>query len=465
MEALNTDIKNKRDLETCINDQTSEDETKRVKHGRGGNAKPLWLPTVWQKEYSQRELLLNGQPSEIHKSILAEASQDGFIFDQVSEKLTQHEKQVIVSEISNPQSLSDSNNGVTSQTSNPQVLIQYASDETEYLKSKEHEEVLLKPDLNRFILFPVKYKEIFHFYELAQNTVWKTAEVDLDQDLKDWEKIDPSLKEYIINVLAFFNTADGIVNENLVVNFLREVQIAEARQVYSWQMAIEAVHTETYGTIITTLIRDETQLKRIMTAHQSIAPVKLKADWAMKYLGGITTREDGSMVDFKASFAERLVAFACVEGLFFTSAFVSIFFLKLKNLMPGLTFSNELISRDENLHFQFAVLLFSMLEYKCSAEVILKIVQDAVRIEKEFVNYSLPKPILGFNAKLLCQWVEFMGDHVLTSFGCESHYNTANPFPWMDTISLTGKTNFFEKRVSDYQKSSTVSKYSASAKF
>lgn len=356
-----------------------------------------------------------------------------------------------LSESSNPLSLNESSSEIQG------AKEEYASEESEFLKSKEMEEPLLCPDPGRFVLFPIKYPNIFAFYKIAQQLFWTTEEVDTETDLQHWNDpkiMTPALKSFILNVLAFFSASDGIVNENLCLNFAKEVQIAEARQAYYAQMYIEAVHAETYGTLLQTFVTDEEEKKRLSFGHQTIPAVKRKTEWALKW-----------MDSKKASFAERLVAFGCVEGLFFTGSFCSIFYLKSKGLMPGLTFSNELISRDEKLHCEYAAELFAMLIRKCSPAIILRIVKEAVEIEQDFNRYSLQKPILGLNSTLMCKWVQFMGDHVLKMFGCEAYFHTPNPFNWMDLITLRGKTNFFEKRVSDYQKSSVTEKYSSNTKF
>lgn len=301
---------------------------------------------------------------------------------------------------------------------------------------------LLKPNPRRFVIFPIKYHEIWELYKKAFASIWTTSEVDLSTDLTDWQNLTDTEKWFITHVLAFFAASDGIVNENLAQRFMNEVQIPEARMFYGFQIAIESVHNETYSLLIDTLIKDENEKDKLFNAVETIPCVKKKADWALKWLSS------------SRRFAERLVAFAAVEGIFFSGSFCSIFWLKKRGLMPGLAFSNELISRDEGLHVDFACLLYSMLQNqnKLSQDVIYEIIGDAVKYEKEFILEALPVSLIGMNAELMSQYIEFVADRLIYALGYEKLYRTKNPFDWMELISLQGKTNFFERRVSEYQK-------------
>lgn len=300
-------------------------------------------------------------------------------------------------------------------------------------------ELLLDPKEERFVLFPIKYQDIWRMYKQAESSFWTVEEVDLLADLHDWNRLNPNEKHFISHILAFFAASDGIVNLNLVERFSNEVKVLEARFFYGFQIAIENIHSEMYSLLIDTYISDSNEKDFLFNAIKNIPAVKLKADWAMKWIE-----------DSNSSFATRLVAFACVEGIFFSGAFASIFWLKKKGLMPGLTFSNELISRDEGLHCDFACLLTTYLTNKCDR--ILEVVKEAVEIEKEFLSVSLPVKLIGMNCKLMCDYIEFVADRLLQNLGEEKFYNTANPFDFMENISLLGKTNFFDKRVSQYQK-------------
>ena len=305
------------------------------------------------------------------------------------------------------------------------------------------EEQILKENKDRFVMFPLKYHDIWELYKTAEHSFWTAEEIDLAQDLTDWdEKLNDDEKHYIKNVLAFFAASDGIVNENLAENFLKEVQYPEAKSFYGFQIAMENVHSETYSLLIDTYIKDEVEKDRLFNAIDTVPSVKKKADWALKWIES-------------DSFAERLVAFAAVEGIFFSGSFCSIFWLKKRGLMPGLAFSNELISRDEGLHCQFACLLHNKhITNKVSAERITEIIIEAVEIEKEFVTESLPVSLIGMNAKMMQQYIEFVADFWLSELGCKKVYNSENPFDFMDMLSLQNKSNFFEKRVSEYQKAS-----------
>lgn len=309
----------------------------------------------------------------------------------------------------------------------------------------KEEEILLKENKNRFVLFPIEYKEIWNMYKKAEASFWTVEEVDLSEDINDWnKKLDKNEKHFISHVLAFFAASDGIVNENLAVQFMKEVQIAEVRCFYGFQIAIENIHSEMYSILIDTYIKDKVQKTHLFNAIETIPAVTKKANWAMNW------------INEKMPFSNRLVAFAAVEGIFFSGSFCSIFWLKKRGLMPGLSFSNELISRDEGLHCDFACLLYKMLKNKPNKEIPLKIITQAVTIEKEFVSEALPVNLIGMNSELLCQYIEFIADRLLISLGYDKHYNAKNPFPWMNLISLQGKTNFFEKRVSEYQKSGVM---------
>lgn len=308
----------------------------------------------------------------------------------------------------------------------------------------EINEPILAESKGRFVLFPIEYDEIWKMYKKAEASFWTTEEIDLNPDLKDWEKLNNDERHFISHVLAFFAASDGIVNENLVLNFMKEVQIPEARCFYGFQIAIENIHAETYSLLIDTYIKDPVEKNKMFNAIDTIPCVKKKADWAMRW------------IDNAPSFAHRLVAFAAVEGIFFSGSFCSIFWLKKRGLMPGLSFSNELISRDEGLHCDFACLLFTMLNEKPSDEEVRDIIIEAVDFEKEFVADALPVSLIGMNADLMQQYIEFVADRLLISLGQDKYFNTTNPFPWMELISLQGKTNFFEKRVGDYQKAGVM---------
>lgn len=306
-------------------------------------------------------------------------------------------------------------------------------------------EPILTENKNRFVLFPIKHKNVWEMYKKAEASFWTAEEIDLSQDQSDWEKLSKNEKHFISHVLAFFAASDGIVNENLAMRFSNEVQIPEARCFYGFQIAIENIHSETYSLLIDTYIKDPKEKTRLFNAFETVPCVKRKADWALKW------------IQSSESFAERLIAFAAVEGIFFSGSFCSIFWLKKRGLMPGLTFSNELISRDEGLHCDFACLLYSMLENKLSKERVYEIIADAVAIEKEFITDALPVNLIGMNSKLMAQYIEFVADRLLVSLGQPKMFNVLNPFDWMEMISLQGKTNFFEKRVGEYQKSGVMS--------
>lgn len=305
-------------------------------------------------------------------------------------------------------------------------------------------EPILKENKDRFVLFPIKHSDIWEMYKKAEASFWTAEEIDLSSDLQDWKnKLTEDEKHFIKNVLAFFAASDGIVNENLAINFMNEVQYPEARCFYGFQIMMENIHSETYSLLIDTYIKDPVEKDSLFHALETLPCVTKKGEWALRWIG-------------KGSFAERLIAFAAVEGIFFSGSFCSIFWLKKRGLMPGLTFSNELISRDEGLHCDFACLLYASLENKLSVSRVTEIIKDAVEIEKEFVTDSLPVRLIGMNADMMRQYIEFVADRLLQALGCQKVYNAINPFDFMELISLQGKTNFFEKRVAEYQKSGVL---------
>lgn len=315
-------------------------------------------------------------------------------------------------------------------------------------------EPLLKENKDRFVVFPIQHNDIWQFYKKHEASFWTAEEIDLHADLADWnDKLNDDERYFIKHVLAFFAASDGIVNENLAENFLHEVQYTEARFFYGFQIAVENIHSETYSLLIDTYIKDPVEKHRLLHAIDTVDCVKKKADWALRWIS-------------KGSFAERLVAFAAVEGIFFSGSFCSIFWLKKRGLMPGLSFSNELISRDEGLHCDFACLLYTKhLLNKLPKKTVEKIITDAVAIEKEFVTDALPVNLIGMNAKLMQQYIEFVADRLLVELGNEKVYNATNPFDFMEMISLQGKTNFFEKRVGDYQKAGVMNQHKEGNKF
>lgn len=303
-------------------------------------------------------------------------------------------------------------------------------------------EPILAENKNRFVLFPIEHNDIWKFYKQSEACFWTAEEIDLHADLVDWDdKLNDDERHFIKHVLAFFAASDGIVNENLAENFLSEVQYTEAKFFYGFQVMMENIHSETYSLLIDTYIKDVAEKNKLFQAIDTLDCVKKKAEWALNWID-------------KGSFAERLIAFAAVEGIFFSGSFCSIFWLKKRGLMPGLGFSNELISRDEGMHCDFACLLYNKhIKNKLPKETVRKIIADAVEIEKEFVTDALPVRLIGMNADLMQQYIEFVADRLLVELGNEKIYNVSNPFDFMDMIGLQGKTNFFEKRVGDYQKS------------
>ncbi|PPQ71480.1 hypothetical protein CVT24_011974 [Panaeolus cyanescens] len=302
-------------------------------------------------------------------------------------------------------------------------------------------EPLLDTNSGQFVLFPIQYHQIWGFYKSAQASMWTAEEIDLSQDVKDWCKLDEEEQRFLLYILAFFAASDGIVNENLVERFAAEVQVPEARCFYGFQIMMENVHSEVYCALIDTFVRDTQKRAELFRAMEYLPSIKLKADWALSWMDSRTH-----------TFGERLIAFAVVEGLFFSGSFCAIFWVKTKGILPGLTHSNELISRDEGLHTSFACHLLQYLNDQPTADAILAIVRDAVTVEKVFINDALPQPLLGMNAKLMSTYIEYVADHLLVQLGCNAHYNAKNPFPFMENISIEGKTNFFERRVSEYAK-------------
>ncbi|KAI4158279.1 MAG: hypothetical protein LQ342_007576 [Letrouitia transgressa] len=314
------------------------------------------------------------------------------------------------------------------------------------IKPDEEDEPLLQENPQRFVLFPIKYHEIWQMYKKAEASFWTAEEIDLSKDLHDWNnRLNDDEKYFISHVLAFFAASDGIVNENLVERFSGEVQVPEARCFYGFQIMMENIHSETYSLLIDTYIKEQKQRQYLFHAIDTIPCIRKKADWAIKWIQ-----------DKNSTFASRLVAFAAVEGIFFSGSFASIFWLKKRGLMAGLTFSNELISRDEGLHTDFACLLFSHLNKRPSKQAVQDIITEAVVIEQEFLTDALPCALLGMNATLMKQYIEFVADRLLLALGNQKVYNVSNPFDFMESISLAGKTNFFEKRVGDYQKSGVM---------
>jgi len=315
-------------------------------------------------------------------------------------------------------------------------------------------EPLLKKNKNRFVIFPIQHDDIWEWYKKSEASFWTAEEIDLHQDLSDWtNKLNDDERYFIKHILAFFAASDGIVNENLAENFVNEVQYSEAKFFYGFQIMMENIHSETYSLLIDTYVKDEKEKDMLFNAIDRFPAIMEKAQWALKWIDS-------------PSFAERLIAFAAVEGIFFSGAFCSIFWLKKRGLMPGLTFSNELISRDEGVHCDFAVHLHNNhLVNKVPPKRIKEILIDALDIERMFITESLPISLIGMNAKLMTQYLEFVTDRLLVELGCEKEFNSSNPFDFMDMISLQGKTNFFEKRVSEYQKAGVLSKEEEKDKF
>lgn len=315
-------------------------------------------------------------------------------------------------------------------------------------------EPILAENKDRFVLFPIQHNDIWEFYKKAEASFWTAEEIDLSQDLKDWkDTMTDDEKHFIKHVLAFFAASDGIVNENLAENFVAEVQYTEAKFFYGFQIAVENIHSETYSLLIDTYVKDPKEKDYLFNAIETMDCVKKKADWALRWID-------------EGSFAERIVSFAAVEGIFFSGSFCSIYWLKKRGLMPGLSFSNELISRDEGLHCDFACLLYNNhIVNKLPVETVHKIIRDAVEIEKEFVTDALPVKLIGMNSDLMCEYIEFVADRLLSELGCPTIFNSKNPFDFMEMISLQGKTNFFEKRVGEYQKAGVMDGDKEKARF
>ncbi|MGA1772173.1 MAG: ribonucleotide-diphosphate reductase subunit beta [Flavobacteriaceae bacterium] len=314
-------------------------------------------------------------------------------------------------------------------------------------------EPILQENEDRFVIFPIQHLDIWEWYKKMEACFWTAEEIDLHQDLDDWNnKLNDDERYFIKHILAFFAASDGIVNENLAENFVNEVQYSEAKFFYGFQIMMENIHSETYSLLIDTYVKNDAEKTKLFKAIEIFPAIKKKAQWALRWIDS-------------DSFAERLIAFAAVEGIFFSGAFCSIFWLKKRGLMPGLTFSNELISRDEGMHCDFAVHLHNQhLVNKVPKERILEIILDALKIEREFITESLPVSLIGMNAKLMTQYLEFVTDRLLVELGIEKQFNVTNPFDFMDMISLQGKTNFFEKRVSEYQKAGVMNKQETETK-
>ncbi len=308
-------------------------------------------------------------------------------------------------------------------------------------------EPILQENKDRFVIFPIQHHDLWEWYKKQQACIWTAEEIDLQEDLSDWNnRLNDDEKYFIKHILAFFAASDGIVNENLAENFVNEVQYSEAKFFYGFQIMMENIHSETYSLLIDTYVKDEQEKSILFNAIENFPAIKKKADWALRWIES-------------PSFAERLIAFAAVEGIFFSGSFCSIFWLKKRGLMPGLTFSNELISRDEGMHCDYAVHLHkNHIVNKVSKARITEIIVDALNIEREFITESLPASLIGMNSKLMTQYLEFVSDRLLVELECEKVYNSSNPFDFMDMISLQGKTNFFEKRVSEYQKAGVLNK-------
>ena len=300
-------------------------------------------------------------------------------------------------------------------------------------------EPILKPDDNRFVMFPIQHNDIWEMYKKQVDCFWRAEEIDLSKDLNDWKTMTNDEQHFVKMILAFFAASDGLVLENLASRFMSDVQISEARAFYGFQIAMENIHSQTYSLLIDTYIRDEEEKHKLFNAIENFSCIKKKADWAKKWIS-----------DNRSSFAARLVAFAAIEGIFFSAAFSSIYWIKKRGLMPGLTFSNELISRDEALHTEFAVLLYSKLQRKLPKKRIYEIIQEAVEIEKEFITDAIPCRMIGMNTKLMTQYIEFVADRLCLQLGYDKIYNSQNPFDFMELISIESKVNFFERTNAEY---------------
>merc|ERR1712018_30564 len=311
------------------------------------------------------------------------------------------------------------------------------------------EEPLLMENPRRFVILPIQYGDIWQMYKKAEASFWTAEEVDLSKDLKDWENLKEDERYFVSHVLAFFAASDGIVNENLGERFMKEVQVPEARCFYGFQVAMENIHSEMYSLLIDTYIKDRRERERLFNSIETFPAIKKKAQWALRWINSN-----------RATYAERVIAFASVEGIFFSGSFAAIFWLKKRGLMPGLAFSNELISRDEGMHCDFACMMYKHLKQKPSKERVAGIIRHAVEIEQEFLTEALPVDLIGMNCKLMAQYIEFVADRLLYALGHPKIYKVENPFDWMELISLQGKTNFFEKRVGEYQKAGVMSSVS-----
>ncbi len=305
--------------------------------------------------------------------------------------------------------------------------------------SKNQTDPLLTPNDNRFVMFPIEHEDIWEMYKKQVDCFWRAEEIDLSKDVDHWNSLTSDEKYFLSMILAFFAASDGLVLENLAVRFMNDVQVSEARAFYGFQIAMENIHSQTYSLLIETYIKDQSEKMRLLQALEHFPCIKKKGDWAKKWIG-----------DNRSSFATRLIAFACIEGIFFSGAFCSIFWLKKRGLMPGLTFSNELISRDEALHCEFAILLYKKLQKKVTKAKIYEIIKEAVEIENEFICEALPCRLIGMNSTLMAQYIQFVADRLVVQLGYDKIYNVGNPFDFMEMISIESKTNFFERRVSDY---------------
>lgn len=312
------------------------------------------------------------------------------------------------------------------------------------LKELEKDDPLLKENPRRFVMFPIQYPEVWEMYKKHEASFWTAEEIDLSSDSKDWESLTDSERHFVKHVLAFFAASDGIVCENLASQFSTEIQIPEARAFYGFQMAMENIHSETYSLLIEQYIKDPVEKDRVFDAMHTMPPVQAKAEWALSWMND------------QNSFAERIIAFAAVEGILFSGSFCAIYWLKKRGLMPGLTFSNELISRDEGLHAEFACLIYGMLQNKLPDDAVHEIIRGAVAVENAFICEALSCDLVGMNSDLMRRYIEFVADRLLTALGHPKLYNATNPFDWMELISLQGKTNFFEKRVGEYQKAGVM---------
>lgn len=335
----------------------------------------------------------------------------------------------------------------TMQTKSETVKSKVEKPSKKTVKADKEVEPLLQENPNRFVIFPIQYYDIWQMYKKAEASFWTVEEVDLSKDMQHWDNLKPNEQKFIKHVLAFFAASDGIVNENLVERFAQEVQIPEARFFYGFQIAIENIHSEMYSLLINTYVREREERHRLFNAIETLPCVKKKAEWAIRWIN-----------DKNSSYAERIIAFAAVEGIFFSGSFAAIFWLKKRGLMPGLTFSNELISRDEGLHCDFACLMYKHLVNKPSVATVTGIIKDAVKIEQEFLTDALPVALIGMNNALMKQYIEFVADRLLVELKCPKVYNSENPFDFMELISLEGKTNFFEKKVGEYQKAGVMAK-------